>query len=146
MYLWTRSTPVFELNKEQIRKELRFKAIRSGGAGGQHVNKVSSKVELSFSPQASEGLSNVEKDRLLSKLCNRLNKEKMLILKCDEVRSQHKNKQIVINRFFELLNKALEVPKKRKSTKPSKSSIEKRLKSKKIDSSKKANRKKPDWD
>ncbi len=138
--------PVFKLNKEQILKELRFKAIRSSGAGGQHVNKVSSKVELSFVAQLSEGLTHTEKERLLLKLGNRLNKEGGFILQCDEARSQHKNKQIVIKRFFDLLKKALEVPKTRKRTKPSKSSVEKRLKSKKIDSSKKANRKKPDWD
>ncbi|MGX1927948.1 alternative ribosome rescue aminoacyl-tRNA hydrolase ArfB [Flagellimonas sp. 2504JD4-2] len=138
--------PVFKLNKEQILKELKFKAIRSSGAGGQHVNKVSSKVELSFSPELSDGLSIAEKRRLLLKLGNRINKEGIFILQCDEARSQHKNKQIVIKRFFELLVKALEVPKKRKPTKPSKSSIEKRLKTKKRDSDKKATRKKPDWD
>nr|WP_299487185.1 alternative ribosome rescue aminoacyl-tRNA hydrolase ArfB [uncultured Allomuricauda sp.] len=134
------------MNKEQILKELRFKAIRSSGAGGQHVNKVSSKVELSFAAELSEGLTYTEKERLLSKLGNRLNKEGVLILQCDEARSQHKNKQIVIKRFFELLKTALRVPKARKRTKPSKSSIEKRLKSKKKAAEKKAGRKKPDWD
>ncbi|MEO9511137.1 MAG: alternative ribosome rescue aminoacyl-tRNA hydrolase ArfB [Flavobacteriaceae bacterium] len=134
------------MDKEKIFKELNFKAIRSSGAGGQHVNKVSSKVELSFPVHLSEGLTYYEKERLLSKLANRLNKNGVFILQCDEARSQHKNKQIVIQRFFELLKKATEVPKKRKATKPSKSSIEKRLKSKKMDSQKKVNRKKPDWD
>ncbi|MGW9684487.1 alternative ribosome rescue aminoacyl-tRNA hydrolase ArfB [Flagellimonas sp. 2504JD1-5] len=134
------------MNKEQILRELKFKAIRSSGAGGQHVNKVSSKVELSFSPELSTGLSNIEKQRLLLKLGNRINKEGFFILQCDEGRSQHKNKQLVIKRFFSLLKKALEVPKKRRATKPSKSSIEKRLKSKKKAAEKKAGRKKPDWD
>ncbi|SNY94908.1 aminoacyl-tRNA hydrolase [Flagellimonas pacifica] len=134
------------LNKEQILKELKFKAIRSSGAGGQHVNKVSSKVELSFFLQSSEGLTQTEKERLLLKLVSRLNKEGVLILQCDEARSQHKNKQIVIQRFFELMKRALQVPKKRKATKPSKSSIEKRLKSKKKAAEKKVSRKKPDWD
>ncbi|WP_190810855.1 alternative ribosome rescue aminoacyl-tRNA hydrolase ArfB [Flagellimonas sp. S3867] len=134
------------MNKEQIHKELQFKAIRSSGAGGQHVNKVSSKVELTFSLQSSLGLSPSEKERLLLKLGKRLTKDEVLILQCDQARSQHKNKQLVIKRFFELVKKALEIPKKRKTTKPSKSSIEKRLKSKKKDAYKKASRKKPDWD
>ncbi|UII81695.1 alternative ribosome rescue aminoacyl-tRNA hydrolase ArfB [Flagellimonas sp. CMM7] len=134
------------MNKEQILKELQFKAIRSSGAGGQHVNKVSSKVELTFNPQSSYGLSDAEKGRLLLKLDARLTKEGLLILQCDEARSQHKNKALIIKRFFDLLKKSLEVPKKRKATQPSKSSVEKRLKSKKIDSNKKAYRKKPDLD
>ena len=76
----------------------------------------------------------------------RLTKDGILILQCDEARSQYKNKQLVIKRFLEVIKKALHVPKKRKQTKPSKSSIEKRLKSKKIASSKKVNRKKPNLD
>ncbi|MEM7484385.1 MAG: alternative ribosome rescue aminoacyl-tRNA hydrolase ArfB [Bacteroidota bacterium] len=134
------------MNREQILRELNFKAIRSSGAGGQHVNKVSSKVELSFSLETSQAFSDQEKRRILRKLETRFTKEGILILQCDEARSQHKNKQLVIKRFFSLLKKALEVPKKRKPTKPSKSSIEKRLKSKKMDSSKKINRQKPRLD
>jgi len=110
------------------------------------VNKVSSKVELSFDVNTSLALSIREKERILLKLANRLTKEHLLILQCDEARSQHKNKQLVINRFFDVLKKALHVPKKRKPTKPSKSSIEKRLKSKKAASTKKANRQKPNID
>jgi len=134
------------LQKEVLLKELQFKAIRSSGAGGQHVNKVSSKVELSFNLNASLGLSTTEKELLLLKLEKRLNKEYLLILQCDEARSQHRNKQLVINRFFEVLKRALYVPKKRKPTKPSKASVEKRLKSKKAASTKKTNRKKPSLD
>jgi len=131
------------MNPEILTKELRFKAVRSSGAGGQHVNKVSSKVELAFDVVQSQGLSSKEKERLLFKLENRLTKDHILILQCDETRSQHQNKQLVINRFFDVLKKALYVPKKRKPTKPSKSSVEKRLKSKKVSSAKKANRRKP---
>ncbi|AWX44438.1 Peptidyl-tRNA hydrolase ICT1, mitochondrial [Flagellimonas maritima] len=134
------------MKKEQILRELNFKAVRSSGAGGQHVNKVSSKVELSFSLDSSLGLSMEEKQRISKKLGTRLTKNQVLILQCDEARSQHKNKEIVIKRFFQLLKKALEIPKNRKTTKPSKSSIEKRLKAKKIDASKKVNRKKPSLD
>jgi ribosome-associated protein len=134
------------LQKDVLVRELNFKAIRSSGAGGQHVNKVSSKVELNFNIRKSSGLSNTEKERLLLKLNARLTKDGILILQCDEARSQYKNKQLVIKRFLEVIKKALHVPKKRKQTKPSKSSIEKRLKSKKIASSKKVNRKKPNLD
>ena len=134
------------MQKDVLVRELNFKAIRSSGAGGQHVNKVSSKVELNFNIRKSSGLSNTEKERLLLKLNARLTKDGILILQCDEARSQYKNKQLVIKRFLEVIKKALHVPKKRKQTKPSKSSIEKRLKSKKIASSKKVNRKKPNLD
>jgi len=134
------------MDKKKLLSELQFKAIRSSGSGGQHVNKVSSKVELSFNLTNAQGLTAKEKQRLLLKLSNRLTKENSLIIQCDEARSQHKNKQLVIKRFFELLKKALHIPKKRKPTKPSKSSIEKRLKSKKATSSIKANRQKPKLD
>ncbi|MEZ4809761.1 MAG: alternative ribosome rescue aminoacyl-tRNA hydrolase ArfB [Allomuricauda sp.] len=132
------------MNKEQILRELQFKAVRSSGAGGQHVNKVSSKVELSYNVDVSEGLSEPEKNRFRSKLKSRLTNEGVLVLQCDEARSQHRNKDLVVKRFFDLLKKTLEVPKKRKPTKPTKSSVEKRLKAKKMDADKKAGRKKPD--
>tara|TARA_R110002020_G_scaffold303559_2_gene519018 strand:- start:729 stop:1130 length:402 start_codon:yes stop_codon:yes gene_type:complete len=133
------------VNQEQILNELQFKAIRSSGPGGQHANKVSSKVELSFQIAASDGLTERQKKRLLLKLGNKLSKEGVLILQCDESRSQHKNKDLVIKRFFKLLEKSLIVPKARKKSKPTRSSIEKRLKSKKIASLKKINRSKPDF-
>ncbi|TAI47668.1 alternative ribosome rescue aminoacyl-tRNA hydrolase ArfB [Flagellimonas allohymeniacidonis] len=134
------------MNKEIIVKELVFKAIRSSGPGGQHANKVASKVELTFNVSQSQGFSNSEKERLYLKLRPRLNLEGVLKLQCEESRSQHKNKQLVTQRFFEMIKKALEVRKKRKPTKPSKSSVEKRLKSKKMQSEKKAGRKKFDTD
>ncbi|CAG2534801.1 ribosome-associated protein [Maribacter dokdonensis] len=133
------------MNQEQILNELQFKAIRSSGPGGQHAIKVSSKVELSFQIAASDGLTERQKKRLLLKLGNKLSKEGVLILQCDESRSQHKNKDLVIKRFFKLLEKSLIVPKARKKSKPTRSSIEKRLKSKKIASLKKINRSKPDY-
>ncbi|MEP3372514.1 MAG: alternative ribosome rescue aminoacyl-tRNA hydrolase ArfB [Maribacter dokdonensis] len=133
------------MNQEQILNELQFKAIRSSGPGGQHANKVSSKVELSFQIAASDGFTERQKKRLLLKLGNKLSKEGILILQCDESRSQYKNKDLVIKRFFKLLEKSLIVPKARKKSKPTRSSIEKRLKSKKIASLKKINRSKPDY-
>ncbi|MEC3963873.1 alternative ribosome rescue aminoacyl-tRNA hydrolase ArfB [Flagellimonas halotolerans] len=132
------------MDKKQIHRELQFKAMRSSGAGGQHVNKVSSKVELTFNIPASEGLSDREKQRIQLKLHSRLTNDGTLVLQCDEARSQHRNKDLVVKRFFELLKKALTIPKKRKPTKRTKSSIEKRLRSKKKTAEKKTTRKKPD--
>ena len=126
-----------------IVKELKFKAIKSSGAGGQHVNKVSSKVELQFDVNNSNYLTSEEKEILLKKLQSKLSKNSILILQCDKSRSQHKNKEIVIKRFLELITKGLKVPKKRKLTKPSKSSIQKRLEKKKKQAYKKAYRRKP---
>ncbi|MCJ7467926.1 MAG: aminoacyl-tRNA hydrolase [Maribacter sp.] len=131
------------MEKEELRQELQFKAIRSSGAGGQHVNKVSSKIELAFDVSNSKALSAWEKERLFVKLGNRLTKENILLLLCDETRSQHRNKGLVIDRFFEILEKALKPKKKRRKTKPSKSAIEKRLKSKKKEALKKIRRSKP---
>ncbi|WP_036150592.1 alternative ribosome rescue aminoacyl-tRNA hydrolase ArfB [Maribacter forsetii] len=133
------------MNKEQILTELQFKAIRSSGPGGQHANKVSSKVELTFHIGASAGLTERQKKRVLLKLGNKLSKEGLLILQCDESRSQHKNKELVIKRFLKLIEKSLVVPKARKKSRPTRSSIEKRLKGKKIASLKKLNRGKPDY-
>ncbi len=132
------------MNQAQILTELQFKAIRSSGPGGQHANKVSSKVELAFNIQDSNGLTEREKNRIKLKLDTRLTKENVLLLQCDESRSQHKNKELVTKRFLSLLEKTLRVPKKRKASRPTRSSIEKRLKSKKINSLKKSNRGKPD--
>jgi ribosome-associated protein len=133
------------VNQEQILTELQFKAIRSSGPGGQHANKVSSKVELSFHIESSAGLTERQKKRVLLKLEKKLSKEGLLIMQCDESRSQHKNKELVIKRFFKLLEKSLIVPKARKKSRPTRSSIEKRLKGKKIASLKKVNRGKPDY-
>ena len=94
----------------------------------------------------SNALTDIEKERIGTKLGNRLTKENKILLQCDESRSQHKNKGLVIKRFIALLENALKVPKKRKKTKPSKSAIEKRLKSKKKAALKKINRSKPDLD
>ena len=93
--------------EEAILHELTFKAIRSSGSGGQHVNKVSSKVELTFNLSESLLFDDDQKERLLRKLQNRLTKEGVLILQCGESRSQHKNKEIVTKRFFELLETGL---------------------------------------
>jgi|TARA_R110000737_G_C14184597_1_gene414126 ribosome-associated protein len=131
------------LEKERIVQELEFKAVRSSGAGGQHVNKVSSKVELYFNVTASNALSDNEKDRIYTKMGSRLTKENILILQSDESRSQHKNKELVIQKFLDLIRTSLTVAKKRRKTKPKRSAVEKRLKSKLKKAQKKTLRGKP---
>lgn len=133
-------------NKTLLIQELSFKAVRSSGAGGQHVNKVSSKIELSFNVFESGVLTEEQKNRIGLKLHHRLTKNQILILQCDESRSQHKNKELVIKRFLELISNALIITKKRIPTKIPKSVIRKRLKSKRNQSEKKANRRKPNVD
>lgn len=130
---------------QKIISELQFKAVRSSGAGGQNVNKVSSKVVLSFDLKNSQALSEEEKLRLETNLSSRLTTDLILILNCDEDRSQLKNKDIVTKRFLELIRKGLIVPKIRKATKVPKSVIKKRIKDKKNLSEIKKSRRKPDF-
>ena len=132
------------MEAEKIISELQFKAVRSSGAGGQNVNKVSSKVVLTFNLNASQSLTEEEKLLLTEKLKSKLTSEGLLILNCDEDRSQLKNKEIVIKRFLKLIQNALIIPKKRKPTKIPRSVIEKRLKSKRTTSERKQNRRRPD--
>lgn len=126
--------------------ELHFKAIRSSGAGGQHVNKTSSKVELTFDLENSEAFSQKEKEILKTKLKSKLTKTNVLILFCEETRSQHKNKELAIKRFLSLIKNSLIVPKKRKPTKPSYASIKRKAENKQRNSLKKTLRKKPKLD
>lgn len=114
-----------------LKDELRFKTSRSGGKGGQHVNKTSTKVELFFDIKNSELLSEEDKKRLEKKLSNRISSDGILVLKCDESRSQLANKKILINRFLELVENALLRPKMRKPTKPGIAAKERRIKKKK---------------
>lgn len=131
------------MDLEKIISELSFKAVRSSGAGGQNVNKVSSKVVLTFDLNASQALSEDEKVLLLTNIAPRLTTENILILNCDEDRSQLKNKDIVVKRFLEIIKKGLHVPKVRKATKIPKSVIKKRIKDKKNISEIKQSRRKP---
>ena len=132
------------MDKDRIISELTFKAVRSSGAGGQNVNKVSSKVVLTFDLINSLALSDEEKEVSLKKLKSKVTLEGILILNCDEDRSQLKNKTIVTKRFLEIIEKSLIVPKPRKATKTPKSVVEKRLKDKSSTAEIKQNRKKPD--
>lgn len=126
--------------------ELNFKAIRSSGAGGQHVNKTSSKVELTFNLKDSLVFDEDQKALLTSKLKSRLTKDQILILQCDESRSQHKNKALVTKRFLDIIKQGLIIPKIRKQTKTPKSVKIKRLKAKRQIADKKASRKPPELD
>jgi ribosome-associated protein len=132
------------MDAAKILSELSFKAVRSSGAGGQNVNKVASKVVLSFDLPTSQSLSDDEKALLSEKLKSKLTLEGVLILNCDEDRSQLKNKEIVTKRFLKLIQNALIIPKKRKPTKVPRSVIEKRIKAKRNTSEIKQNRKKPE--
>lgn len=134
------------MDNDKIISELGFKAVRSSGAGGQNVNKVSSKVVLSFDLETSQALSDDEKLLLKENIAARLTSENILILNCDEDRSQLKNKDIVTKRFLEIIKKGLYVPKIRKATKVPKSVIKKRIKDKKNISDLKQSRKKPNLD
>lgn len=127
-----------------LEQELTFKAVRSSGPGGQHVNKTASKVVAQYDINNSEALNEEEKLLLLNKLSSRLTKEGILILESSSTRSQHKNKELVRERLFEIITLALKKQKSRKKTKPSKASKLKRLREKKIKSEKKGNRQKPD--
>ncbi|HAH54481.1 MAG TPA: aminoacyl-tRNA hydrolase [Flavobacterium sp.] len=133
------------METEKIVSELMFKAVRSSGAGGQNVNKVSSKVVLSFDLKNSQSLSEEEKMVLENKLSSRLTSENILILNCDEDRSQLKNKAIVTKRFLDIITAGLVIPKIRKATKIPKSVIRKRIKDKKNLSEIKKSRKKPEF-
>ena len=133
------------MERDIILSEVQYKAVRSSGAGGQNVNKVSSKVILSFELSNSKGLSDEEKEWLITKLGKKLTQENLLLLTSEEDRSQLKNKEIVTKKLFELLEKTLIKPKIRKETKIPKSVKEKRLKEKKNNADIKNARRKPEF-
>ena len=129
--------------REEILKSVTFKTSRSGGKGGQNVNKVSSKVELIFALDANDYLSEEEKILLKARLENRLDSEGLLHVVSQEDRSQLLNKEKTIAKLIELLKNSLHVQKKRKPTKIPKGVIEKRLKNKAYTSDRKKSRKAP---
>lgn len=132
------------MNVEEFIKELQFKAIRSSGAGGQHINKTATKVEVSFNLEDSKALSEIEKEILRKKLATKISSEGVLRIQSDATRSQHKNKTLGIERMLELITSNLKKPKKRKKTKVPQSVIEKRLKIKKQQALKKKHRRPPE--
>ena len=113
------------------RAELTYRATRSGGPGGQHVNTSSTRVELAWDVGASPSVSDEERALIREKLSNRISGEGVLLLTASDHRSQNQNKEAVTERFVELVRQALTVPKKRKKTRPGKAAREARLRAKK---------------
>ena len=113
------------------RSELTYRATRSGGPGGQHVNTSSTRVELALDVGASPSVSEEERARIREKLSNRISGEGLLLLAASEHRSQNRNKEAVTERFVELVRQALVVQAKRKKTRPGKAAREARLRAKK---------------
>ncbi len=133
-----------KITERGFQKEFKFRTSRSGGKGGQHVNKVSTKVELVFNVQDSQVLTPDEKVLAKERLASKLSSEGDLRIVVEETRSQLKNKEISIERFYKLMEKTLKIPKYRKPTEPSKAAKVKRQKAKTIKSEKKQGRRKVD--
>lgn len=125
--------------------ELAFQTSRSSGPGGQNVNKVESRVELRFRLADSQLLTEEQKQTLQQKLASRLTTEGELLIAAQEDRSQLRNKETALRKFYETLQKALHKPKARKATKPSQGAVRQRLEAKKKHGDKKANRGRVDY-
>jgi ribosome-associated protein len=128
------------LQNRDFSNEFTFSASRSSGPGGQNVNKVNSRIELRFPVNQSALLNDYEKVLIFKKLKNRINNEGELLIAAQTDRSQLKNKEDAISKFYELITKALTPRKHRKATRPTLASKEKRLEVKKQQSEKKSQR------
>jgi len=133
-------------NREAFLREFKFQTSRSSGPGGQHVNKVSSRVELRFNLRETQLLSDEDKSILYNKLSTRISQDGILSIVVQADRSQLKNKQSAIEKFFDMLTQAFTPVKKRRPTKPSRGARERRLKAKRLGSEKKMRRRSSGWD
>lgn len=128
------------------RSELDVRVSRSSGAGGQHVNKTSSRVEIFWNVLASRALSEEQRTRLREKLASRLTTDGSVRVVASDMRSQSRNRDLAEERLVDLVRRALIIPRKRKATKPTRAAKEARLESKKRHSSKKRERRKTSFD
>lgn len=135
-----------DFSLDSLLPHITFKTSRSGGKGGQNVNKVSSKVELNFNFEVSKVFTESQKDLLRQKLKNKLTADGQIQLISEEERSQYLNKEHSLQKLIVLLTNSLHVKKARKATKPKKASIEKRLQSKQLQAIKKLNRSRTSFD
>lgn len=130
-------------NHEKLISECKFKTSKSSGAGGQHVNKVETRVTILFDVKNSEVLNEEQKELILKQISSKLNKDGILQISSQKYKSQYKNKENVKLKLISLLEKSLKPKKKRKKTKISKAAKLKRLNNKKFVSELKKSRSKP---
>jgi ribosome-associated protein len=128
------------------RGELDVRVSRASGAGGQHVNKTSSRVEIFWNIRLSRALGDDQRARLLERLASRLTTEGSIRVVASDMRSQSRNRDLAEERLAEMVRRALVVPKKRRPTRPTKASKEARLEGKKRQSHKKRERRNKSFD
>ncbi len=133
------------MDTSRLQPEVQYHFARSGGAGGQNVNKVATKAELRFNVRGSLLLNEAERAVLEEKLATKLTTDGELVLTHQTERTQLANKEKVTKKFYRLVEKAFEKPKPRKATKPSKASVEERIAHKKQKSDVKIHRRKVDY-
>ena len=128
------------------KSELDVRVSRSSGAGGQHVNKTSSRVEIFWNISASRAISEDERSRLLAKLASKLTSEGSIRVVASDMRSQSRNRELAEERLADLVRRALTIPRKRRPTRPTRASKEARLEEKKRHASKKRDRQQKSFD